>query len=115
MGVLTTRPLRFSGSRLFVNLDAPKGALQAEAIDDKGAVLATLGPVTGNGTLLPAKGDLSGLAGKALRFRFRLTRGSLYAFWVSPDDSGASRGYVGAGGPGYPGPVDTTGSPAREK
>ena len=114
-GTLTTRPLKFSGSRLFVNLDAPKGELRAEAIDEKGDVLATLGPVVGDGTRLSVKGDLAGLAGRTLRLRFRLTRGRLYAFWVSPDESGASRGYVGAGGPGYPGPLDTIGSAAAPR
>ena len=59
--------------------------------------------------------DLAGLAGKPVRFRFRLKNGSLYSFWVSPDESGASRGYVAAGGPGYPGPVDTVGSAALRK
>ena len=41
--------------------------------------------------------------------RFHLKNGSLYAFWVSPDESGASHGYVGAGGPGFTGPRDTVG------
>ena len=53
--------------------------------------------------------DLSAHGGKPMRFRFHLRNGSLYAFWVSPDASGASHGYVAAGGPGLPGPVDTVG------
>ncbi|MCK4294415.1 MAG: hypothetical protein KAY65_14550 [Planctomycetes bacterium] len=32
--------------------------------------------------------------------------------WVSPDFSGASHGYVGAGGPGFTGPTDTVGQSA---
>jgi len=55
------------------------------------------------------KGDLSVLAGEAVRFRFELANGSLYAFWVSRDKSGRSDGYVAAGGPGYTGLVDTVG------
>jgi hypothetical protein len=54
--------------------------------------------------------DLSSLAGRPVRFRFFLRKGSLYAFWVSPDRQGASYGYVAAGGPGLPGPIDTVGS-----
>jgi len=54
--------------------------------------------------------NLSALAGKPVRFRFHLRNGALYAFWVSPDKSGASRGYVAAGGPGFTGPTDTVGS-----
>ncbi|HUT37166.1 MAG TPA: hypothetical protein VNE39_27035 [Planctomycetota bacterium] len=53
--------------------------------------------------------DLSALSGKPVRFRFHLKTGALYAFWVSPDPSGASHGYTAAGGPGLPGPIDTTG------
>ena len=46
-------------------------------------------------------------------FRFSLTNGSLYAFWVSRDESGRSDGYVAGGRPGYPGTADTvaTGGP----
>jgi hypothetical protein len=47
-----------------------------------------------------------------VRFRFHLSNGSLYSFWVSPDDSGASHGYIGAGGPGFTGPTDTAGKSA---
>ena len=56
--------------------------------------------------------DLSALAGKPVRFRFHLRSGRLFAFWVSPDESGASHGYVAAGGPGYTGPTDTVGAAA---
>ena len=51
-------------------------------------------------------------SGKPVRFRFHLSNGSLYSFWVSPDKSGASHGYVGAGGPGLTGPTDTVGEGA---
>ena len=33
-------------------------------------------------------------------------------FWVSRDDTGRSEGYVAAGGPGYPGVLDTVGRAA---
>jgi hypothetical protein len=56
-----------------------------------------------------ASSDLSSLQDTAIRFRFALDDGSLYAFWVSPDASGASYGYVGGGGPGFTGPRDTVG------
>lgn len=51
-------------------------------------------------------------AGRPVRFRFQLTNGSLYSFWVSPEESGASYGYVGAGGPGFTEPTDTVGKAA---
>ena len=56
--------------------------------------------------------NLAALAGEPVRFRFHLRNGSLYAFWVSPDQSGASHGYVSAGGPGFAGPTDTVGQSA---
>jgi hypothetical protein len=66
--------------------------------------------VKGNRTLLAVGWkdgkDLAGLSGKAARFRFHLSRGRLYSFWVGAAPSGASRGYVAAGGPAYDGPVD---------
>jgi hypothetical protein len=117
-GSLTTRPLRFRGKHLFVNVAAPHGTLRAEVLDEQHRPLA---PFTADNcqplscdstkTLMKWKGaaDLSALAGRPVRFRFHLQRGSLYAFWVSPDPSGASHGYVAAGGPGFPGTQDTTG------
>ena len=47
-----------------------------------------------------------------VRFRFHLRNGELYAFWVSPEASGASHGYVAAGGPGFTGMTDTVGARA---
>jgi hypothetical protein len=44
-----------------------------------------------------------------VRLRFHLSNAQLYSFWVSGDASGASQGYVAAGGPGFTGPKDTTG------
>ncbi len=38
-----------------------------------------------------------------MRFKFVLDRARLYAFWVSPSARGESRGYLGAGGPGFAG------------
>src|SRR5262249_19262842 len=57
--------------------------------------------------------DLARLPGQAVRFRFHLWNGELYAFWVSPNDAGASHGYVAAGGPGLTGPTDSVGDKAR--
>jgi hypothetical protein len=54
--------------------------------------------------------DLSSLKGKTIRFRFYLKNGHLYSFWVSPDESGASQGYVAAGGPGLTGSKDEVGN-----
>ena len=122
-GTLTTRPVRFSGSRLFVNVNNPQGELRAEILDEAGQPIApfTLDkcrPVQADSTLQEIvwndKEDLADLQGKTVRFRFTLQQGSLYAFWVSRDASGRSDGYVAGGGPGFTGPTDTVGRAALE-
>ena len=119
-GELTTRAVRFTGRRLFVNAEVA-GELRVEVLGADGKAIAGLGrddclPVRGDKTLQPVawrgRADLGKLAGKPVRFRFHLRKGRLFAFWVSPDASGASRGFVAAGGPGYAGPTDTVGSAA---
>lgn len=118
-GTITTRPVQFSGKHLFMNIAAAKGELTAEVLDHDGNVIAPFTrencePVRADRTrqAITWRGaaDLSALAGKPVRFRFHLQNGSLYAFWVSPTAEGASRGYVAAGGPGFTGGTDTTGS-----
>jgi hypothetical protein len=120
-GTLTTRPVTFSGRHLFVNLAAPDGSLRVEVLDDRGQSIAPFThancrPLAVDSTLaqITWKGgdDLSSLGGKPVRFRFALTTGSLYAFWVSRDKTGRSDGYVAGGGPGYTGLKDTVGRAA---
>ena len=117
-GVLVTRPVRFSGRHLFVNLDAPEGELRAEVLDREGQVVpgfdaGRCAAVRGNSTCVrvvwQGAGDLAAVAGRTVRFRFHVSRGSLYAFWVSGSADGASNGYVAAGGPGLTGIADTVG------
>jgi hypothetical protein len=117
-GTLTTRPVTFRGKHMFVNLDAPKGELRVEVLDESGKVIA---PFTAE-NCMAVKGDktraqvtwqgvddLSKLADRKVKFRFQLRQGELYAFWVTPSASGASYGYVAAGGPAFKGPMDTEG------
>jgi len=120
-GTLTTRRVRFSGRYLFVNADVDGGELRVEVLDEHGRVIspftrANCIAIRADATLqaMRWKGadDLSRLAGQPVNFRFRLKNGSLYSFWVSPDESGASHGYVAAGGPGFTGPTDTVGAKA---
>ena len=118
---LTTRPVTFNGKYLFVNVDCPEGELKAEVLNEDSDViepftLENCDPIATDKTLLKVEWedgeDLADLAGKPVRFRFQLRNGSLYAFWVSPDTSGASHGYISAGGPGFTGPTDTVGKNA---
>jgi hypothetical protein len=123
-GSLTTRPLIFSGKHLFVNIDAPKGTLYAEAIDIKGNVIEPFSfrnciPAKGDSTLIKIEwingDDLTVLNSRAVRFRFKLQNGKFYSFWVSQDKTGRSNGYVAGGGPGYTSNVDNVGRAALEK
>ncbi|MDX9971380.1 MAG: hypothetical protein RBU21_00175 [FCB group bacterium] len=115
---LTTRPIVFKGSRLFVNVDCPEGELRVEVLDEERNPIAPYTrdnsiPVRTDGTRVAVTwenaADLAAVAGKPVRLRFHLRKGGLYSFWVSPDVSGASHGYVAAGGPGLTGPTDTVG------
>ncbi|HJN09069.1 MAG TPA: hypothetical protein QF564_10290 [Pirellulaceae bacterium] len=118
IGTLTTRPIRFTGNRLFVNAETPKGELTAEILDARGSVIAPFSrencrPIAGDKTSIAVTwkhaDDLSSLRGKPVRFRFHLRNGRVYSFWVSAGASGASRGYVATGGPPFTGPTDTIG------
>jgi hypothetical protein len=117
-GSLVTRPVTFRGKHLFVNVAAGGGGLHAEVLDRDGQVIPGLTrdacvPVRGDSTRAEVtwKGaDLARLPGQAVRFRFHLRRSELYAFWVSPEESGASHGYVAAGGPGLTGLTDAVGA-----
>ncbi len=106
-GTLTTGPLTFDGSRLFVNASARR--LAVEALDRDG------GPVDGfsvadcealadvNSTMAEVRwrgASIGNLAGRAVCLRFHVSDGDLYSFWVSPWPSGESRGYTAGGGPG---------------
>jgi len=115
---LLTRPLIFSGSFLFVNVDCPTGSLKVEILDEHNRVIPSFSlqnslAVSVDKTLqaISWKGgaDLSKLKDRPVKFRFYLTNGKLYSFWVSPDTSGASYGYLGAGSPGYDSVIDNKG------
>ena len=125
---MTTRPLTFRGKHLFVNVDAAAGELRVEVLNKDGDVIEPFSrdaceAIRANKTLQPVvwrgtddfERDLSAVAGQEVRLRFHLKKGRLFSFWVSPDSSGASHGYVAAGGPGFTGPTDNVGSAAYPK
>ena len=114
-GTLTTRPVIFTGKNLFVNVDAPEGKLAVEILDEAGMPIPSFTrgdcrAISGDTTKREVKWDnaknLAALIGKPVRFRFHLTDGALYSFWISKDERGASGGYVAAGGPGFGGAKD---------
>jgi hypothetical protein len=85
-GTVTTRPLIFTGSHLFVNASA--ASLTTEILDGV-AEPASLraDPIDSTCHRL---GDVSAFAGRPVRFRFTLRRGSFYSFWVASSPSGSS-------------------------
>jgi len=106
-GVVTTRPVTFGGTHLFVNADLAAGSsLTVDVLGADGNVLgSSLRAVTGDSTKVEvplAPELLASLRGRPVRFRFSLDCGTLYAFWVSPSGRGESRGYLAGGGPDYP-------------
>lgn len=117
-GILTTRPVSFSGKYLFVNVNSAAGSLSVEILDENNNVIdgfsaANCKPVSINSTIYQmewtGKNDLSSLTGKTVKFRFIINNADLYAFWVSKTTDGESNGYVAGGGPGYPTDVDNQG------
>lgn len=107
-GFLTTEKLTFDGRHLFVNAEAE--GLAVELLDADGKVIPgfskadcnALGGLNATKQMVSWKSgkDLASLAGKPIRIKFYLTGGDLYAFWVSPWETGESRGYTAGGGPG---------------
>lgn len=110
-GSISTRRVSFDGRHLFVNAEiASGGSLCAEVLNENNQVIAPFSkancqPFTGNATkrqmAWTGANDLSVLIGQTVKFKFYVTNGKLFAFWVSPSTDGASRGFLGAGGPGY--------------
>lgn len=118
-GTLTTRAVAFNGQYLFVNADAHLGELKVEVLGRNGASfpqfeLEHCQPLRSDSTChrvaWKRTKNLASLQGHPVAFRFHAANAKLYSFWVSPDEFGASNGYVGAGGPGFTGPIDTIGS-----
>lgn len=112
---LRTRPLLFSGSRLFINANTVGTELKVECLDEGNKVIEPFSKENccafrGNSTCAEISwdndADLGKLAGQPIKLRFYLDRGDLYAFWVTSSSKGASKGYLAAGGPGFTGSID---------
>ncbi len=105
---LTTEKLVFDGKYMFVNANV-KGELAVEILDAdgnpiKGFTKADCNVIkTQDATKIAVSwgnnNNLSKLAGDAVKVKFHISDGELFAFWVSPWESGESRGYIN-GGPG---------------
>ena len=114
-GYLLTEPLSFDGEFFFVNaeLKSKKAQLLVELLDKDGNVIEGYSKKD----CIALKGidktkvrvvwkkhkDVAQLKGKTVRAKFYLTQGKLYSFWISPWESGESRGFTAGGGPNISG------------
>lgn len=108
-GYLLTEKIQFDGTYLFVNADV-KGTLSVEILDADGKILegftkkdCVAVKKTDQTKLLitwKKQQDIASLTGKVVRLKFYLNHADIYAFWISPWETGESRGYTGGGGPG---------------
>jgi len=105
--MLLTRPVTFSGTRLFVNTDCPEGHIKVEVCSEDGTPLPGFTkdlckPISTDSTktMVEWRGHptLDRHNDGPLRFRFHLAGGDLYSFWASDSESGESGGYVAGGG-----------------
>ena len=106
-GILETEKLKFDGKFFFINAEAEN--IQVEILDEAGQVIPgfakdecmLLGKLNSTKQMVTWKSeqDLSALTGKVVKIKFYVTNGDLYAFWLSPWETGESRGYTGGGGP----------------
>ena len=100
-GRFTTPPIRFSGSRLELNLDTGGGGQAlVEILDKSGRTVPGFSrekalPLNGNSVRLPVRWredpDLEKLAGQPVRLRFHLQDCKLYAFQFKESESGRTR------------------------
>ncbi len=97
-GTLTTRPVLFSGSHLFVNAI---GAIACEVIPTNKSTQVAEQPTQETVKVIASTChrllDVSAFANQPVRLRFHLKSGSLYSFWVSASQTGSSGGYLAAG------------------
>lgn len=111
-GFLVTEKLSFDGKYFFVNADVRNAdsALAIELLDEAGKPISgftkedclLIKGINSTKQMVTWKGhkDLSSLEGRAIRVKFYLQQGDLYSFWISPWETGESRGYTAGGGPG---------------
>ena len=88
-GTLTTKPLILSGKELVVNVEAPRGSVAVEILDESGNPMPGYskadcsvfqGDAARHTVAWSGRPDVSQLAGTPLRLRFHLTQAKFYSF-----------------------------------
>lgn len=116
-GFLETETVSFDGNYLFVNANVA-GSFAVEVLDEQGTPIpgftkkesVVLKKLNSTKQVITWKKHktLTELANQKVRFKFYINNGEMYSFWVSPWETGESRGYTSGGGPGLnPSGVDT--------
>ena len=112
---LTTRPVMFKGSHLFINANTQHGEMKVEILNENNTPIKSYTaedcvPVSIDTTSQCIRwkntDNLLPLIGSRIKFKFYVENGSLYSFWISKNKNGKSSGYVGAGGPDFTNSMD---------
>lgn len=107
-GEITTSTLTFSGSYFFVNANLENGDMKVEIINEDGSIIPGFSKndcksIAGNSVKKRVEwsnsSTLESLKNKKVRFKFYITNGEIFSFWVSPNETGESQGYTAGGGP----------------
>jgi hypothetical protein len=85
-GTITTKPFKWSGSRLLANVETKaSGELRVDVIDTDGAVIAASHPLKGNqprGEFRWKQALTESASGQQVQLRFTLRDASFYAWWT---------------------------------
>ena len=85
-GMLLTKPFRFSGESLFLNIDAGKGSARAEILDQEMQVVAEARPVALDSVEVPLRWYTGAakdkIQNREVRLRLYLRNAKLYSYWT---------------------------------
>ncbi len=84
-GLITTRPFRFNGQKVSVNVDATAGELTTEMIGENGESLCRSLPVSGDqpaAELTWHQDELEKIQGREVALRFSTRRARFYSYWI---------------------------------
>lgn len=108
-GFLLTKLITCTGQYLFVNADVSHGELKVAVLDDNGQVIPGFSKEECQSMCSENKTkykitwhreeSLPSLKNTPIQLKFYLKKGDLYAFWITPYETGESLGFTAGGGP----------------